>query len=100
MSTDLTSISTHGWFTEIPVKGYLLPVGTFGWYYDSAVSAKLEIIDRLLKINRRLESANPINTRLEVSSALNRIMDIDVNLNITSEVESVVVTSKRINLER
>lgn len=100
MSTDLTSISTHGWFTEVPVKGYLLPVGTFGWYYDSAVSAKLEIINRLLKINRKLENTNILNRKLETICLLNRYFDASLGVNTTSEIESVVVTSKRINLER
>lgn len=100
MSTDLTSISTHGWFTEIPVKGYLLPVGTFGWYYDAAISARLEIIDRLLKINRKLENTNSINRRMDILSVLNRTVDMDLALNITSEIESIILTSKRINLER
>lgn len=100
MSTDLTSVSTHGWFTEVPVKGYLLPVGTFGWYYDAALSAKLEIINKLLRINRKLEANTSINRRSDISTIINTGIDLDLIINVNSEIESIIATSKRFNLER
>lgn len=39
IGTDLTSISTNGWFTEETLSDNLTPVSTFGWYYfDTAIT--------------------------------------------------------------
>lgn len=34
MLSDLTSVSTFGWYTESSVDNELLPISTFGWYFD------------------------------------------------------------------
>ena len=34
LDTDLTSISTNGWFVENSIIEQLTPVSVFGWWYD------------------------------------------------------------------
>jgi hypothetical protein len=38
IGTDLTSVSTQGWYTEPTLTDNLTPVSTFGWYYTDAVN--------------------------------------------------------------
>jgi len=38
MGTDLTSISTFGWFTDPVLTDKLTPISTFGWYYISVIT--------------------------------------------------------------
>ncbi len=56
MDTDLTSISTHGWFVEPAINGYLLPISTFGWWYEISGAVVLpDIVSFCLKFNRVVE---------------------------------------------
>lgn len=57
MDTDLTSISTHGWFVEENIESELKAVSIFGWYYDTAAiigSGLPDIIYLTLKLNKQL----------------------------------------------
>ena len=54
IGTDLTSVSTQGWYTEPTLTDNLTPVSTFGWYYTDAVnivsvilSLPIETVERL-----------------------------------------------------
>lgn len=62
MDTDLTSVSTHGWFVEPAIDGYLLPVSTFGWWYEitGAAEGLPDIISFILNINRVVEMTREI----------------------------------------
>lgn len=36
IGTDLTSVSTQGWYTDPVLTDTLTPISTFGWYYEDA----------------------------------------------------------------
>ena len=57
LDTDLTSISTFGWFQEKTIEEDLTPISTFGWWFDIAddIVARPDIIRFILNINRILE---------------------------------------------
>lgn len=57
LDTDLTSISTFGWFQETDIVECLTPISTFGWWFDvDEVPDEIEdeIYDLILQINRIL----------------------------------------------
>ena len=58
LETDLTSISTQGWFTESSVENELLPISTLGWFYiaeiDEDVLPALPVFSVILSVNRLL----------------------------------------------
>ena len=56
MSSDLTAVSTYGWYTTSAVVDELVPVSTFGWYFTlSDIVENPDIIAFLLNINRQME---------------------------------------------
>jgi len=56
MDTDLTSISTFGWFQEKSIVEDLTPVSTFGWWFDLAdIIDNPDIISFILCISRTIE---------------------------------------------
>lgn len=70
IKTDLTSISTHGWYTEPNLSSNLTPISTYGWYYDEIplniisvfLSLPIETISRLsLDFNKPVETISNIN---------------------------------------
>lgn len=55
MSSDLTSISTQGWYTSASVVDELVPISTFGWYFDiEAIIQNPDILSFLLQMNQVL----------------------------------------------
>ena len=54
--TDLTTVSTFGWFSEENNNDLLLSVATFGWFASLADAEVVEVIfDFLLCIMQSLE---------------------------------------------
>jgi hypothetical protein len=58
VDTNLTSISTYGWFTgeeagEV-VLDTLTPISTFGWWLDIIILGQPDVIDFILDFDRTL----------------------------------------------
>lgn len=69
-NTDLTSVSTHGWYTEASLSSNLTPISTYGWYYTSVpiniisivASFPVEFLQELsLSYNEPIETISTIN---------------------------------------
>lgn len=55
LDTNLTSVSTQGWFTDVTVEEKLLPVATLGWWLDEIPEKELaDAFELLLLVNRLL----------------------------------------------
>ena len=50
---DLTAISTNGWYNSPDIERGLVPISTFGWYFD--ILTEKNGVNILLNINRTIE---------------------------------------------
>jgi hypothetical protein len=56
IDTDLTSISTFGWFQEKSIIEDLTPISTFGWWFDLGdIVENPDIINFILFVNKTIE---------------------------------------------
>ena len=44
MTTELTAVSTFGWYLQTPTTDELTPVSTFGWYLGIVVLGDPDLI--------------------------------------------------------
>lgn len=54
--SDLTSISTFGWYDDVAAVDQLKPISTFGWYFDLVTTgAGDELVTFMLCLQRVIE---------------------------------------------
>lgn len=122
IGTDLTSISTHGWYTDPVLTDTLTPISTFGWYYEDAgiisvlfnYKIPIENVSLLEKINNipiefisTFASQDDSKILIEnVSSLLDagnipveKLAGIDTDNNILTEILGGVRRAEKIPVE-
>ena len=55
MSSDLTAVSTYGWYSSSGSADSLTAISTFGWYGFEELIANPDIIQFMLHVNRMVE---------------------------------------------
>tara|TARA_R100000951_G_C2607689_1_gene170204 strand:+ start:89 stop:271 length:183 start_codon:yes stop_codon:yes gene_type:complete len=55
MLSDLTAVSTYGWYSSSGSADSLTAISTFGWYGFEELIANPDIIQFMLHVNRMVE---------------------------------------------
>tara|TARA_Y100001973_G_C5154838_1_gene310132 strand:+ start:912 stop:1235 length:324 start_codon:yes stop_codon:yes gene_type:complete len=97
--TDLTSISTRGWFVDPDdVDGLLEPVSTFGWSYQLTTDPTIDEIFFSLTFNSGVTMGDLLlNTQADFTGLINTSADFQVLVNPTATFDGDFTTN--INLQ-